>query len=151
MGFEFSAEVVEDLTRVAPQIGPYDDDLVSTMRSLDATAKKTKTNRMAINTSSQSEVTEEASKPSLSTNNDNSMSVLSAGTSVTLESFQALENWFTGLQSQLIAEKKQISQQFDQIMAALNNITQLSKNDQSSNHNTVNARDESNASSKKGS
>lgn len=87
--------------------------------------------------------------PSLpSSQQDDSISIMSSSTTVTMESFQALENKLTGLASQMKYEQEKNGQQFNAIMSALQNLNNVSMNDHSANSNQRNARDDTNSSGK---
>ena len=61
------------------------------------------------------------------------MSLLSAGTTVTMESIHLLEGKISGLANQLLEEKQRSSQQFESIMRALSQMNNVQQNDQSQN------------------
>ena len=144
MGFEFLVAVDAELTRDLPKFAPHDNDSVSTLKSKDATARTT--GRVMVHPASLASSTAKSTYASIKSSQDDTISLMSSGTTVTMESFQQLEGKLSGLATQLEAEKKRNCQQFDAIMQALSNIN-ASKNDHSTTSSaTVHARDEANAS-----
>ena len=104
------------------------------MRSRDTTARPTRQSKLTAGSNAiRSTGTVDVSNTTSNSINDDSESIFSAGTTITLESFQALEGRITTLQSQLLEEKQRSGQQFEQIMLALQNINS-GKNDQSLHH-----------------
>ena len=73
---------------------------------------------------------------------------MSSGTTVTMESFQALENRLTGLATQMQQEQARNGQQFTAIMSALQNLNNVSMNDHSTDKNNMNAGDAAHSSGK---
>ena len=147
MGFEFSATAEEELKRNMPTFGPNDEDSVSTLKSKDATIRsewRATTQSVSATTTQQSSTINLAHSQN---SQDDSMSLLSAGTTVTMESIHMLEGKISGLTTQLLEEKQRSSQQFNLIMQALQNMNNVQQNDQSQNISaTGKPRDESNTS-----
>ena len=147
LGFEFLAAVEESFQRAVPQIGPYDNDSVSTLHTMDNTVRATWKAQAKGSLPSHSASSNTSTLQAPPSSQDDSVSIFSAGTTVTVESFQALEGKLQDLATQMQEDKQRNSSQFNAIMQALSTITKEDGNDQStSRKNNTNAGDARNSS-----
>ena len=110
MGFEFSVAAEEELKRDLPKFAPHDEDSVSTLKSKDATVRTTRQFMSPPSATATSIAT--SSHANAKSSQDDTISLMSSGTTVTMESFQQLEGKLSGLATQRLQEATEFTHHF---------------------------------------